>query len=118
MVISDCLTYLFPDATNGIDYTLRDNGDGLGVYIDQWNLTNTQPTTAQLEAAWVVISTANAWNLVRDQRVAMLLEADIEIFKAEDNAGNLTPLRVYRQALRDITKGPDANNPAWPTKPW
>ena len=44
-----------------------------------------------------------AGNIVRDIRNTLLTEADILIFKAEDLGQDTTLLRVYRQALRDIT---------------
>lgn len=42
-------------------------------------------------------------SVVRNQRNTLLAEADILIFKAEDLGQDVTALRGYRQALRDIT---------------
>lgn len=41
--------------------------------------------------------------IVRDRRNELLQAADILIFKAEDLGQDVTALRGYRQALRDIT---------------
>jgi hypothetical protein len=56
---------------------------------------------------------------IRKQRAPLLVNADIAINKAIDNGEDATPLRVYRQALRDITTtfANDLANVAWPVKP-
>jgi hypothetical protein len=56
---------------------------------------------------------------IRKQRAPLLAQADIAINKAVDNGEDATPLRVYRQALRDITTtfANDLVNVAWPVKP-
>jgi hypothetical protein len=56
---------------------------------------------------------------IRKQRAPLLAQADIAINKAIDNGEDATPLRVYRQALRDITItfANDLANVAWPVKP-
>ena len=56
---------------------------------------------------------------IRKQRAPLLIEADIAINKAADNNGNAADLRVYRQALRDITTtfADDLANVVWPVKP-
>ncbi len=54
---------------------------------------------------------------IRGEREALLEEADIEIFKLEDNGGDTSAWRKYRQELRDITKQADLENVIWPSKP-
>jgi hypothetical protein len=56
---------------------------------------------------------------IRKQREPLLISADIAINKAIDNNQDVTPLRVYRQALRDITATFASNlaNVVWPVKP-
>lgn len=56
---------------------------------------------------------------IRKQRTPLLIDADIAINKALDKGEDATALRVYRQALRDITTAfaNDLANVAWPVKP-
>jgi Phage tail assembly chaperone protein len=56
---------------------------------------------------------------IRKQRGPLLVEADIAINKALDKGEDTTALRVYRQALRDITTtfAGDLANVTWPVKP-
>lgn len=56
---------------------------------------------------------------IRKQRAPLLASADIAINKAIDKGEDTTALRVYRQALRDITTtfANDLANVAWPVKP-
>ena len=56
-------------------------------------------------------------DIARSDRVDLLEEADIEIYKLEDSGGDVSAWRTYRQALRDITKQSDPSNLTWPTKP-
>ena len=57
---------LFPDAVNGVDYELRDVGDG--PYIHSWALDAAQPTEAELLA----VSTVTEMDVVieRERRLA------------------------------------------------
>lgn len=48
----EAIIKLFPNAKPGIDFTVRDDSDGNGQYIEAWNLTEPQPTVAELQAAW------------------------------------------------------------------
>lgn len=56
---------------------------------------------------------------IRKQREPLLAQADIAINKAIDKDEDVTALRVYRQALRDITStfAGDLANVTWPVKP-
>lgn len=52
--------YLFPNAKSGIDFTVRDDGDGRGQFIDIWNLEQKQPSDEQLQNAWEEIQKNNS----------------------------------------------------------
>ena len=53
----------------------------------------------------------------RNWRDAELSDADIEIYKLEDNAGDTTACRAYRQALREYPQQPDFPSGTRPTAP-
>ncbi len=53
----------------------------------------------------------------RNWRDAELSNADIEIYKLEDSAGDTTVWRAYRKALRDYPQQPDFPNGTRPTAP-
>ena len=52
------------------DVMLRDDGDGKGAYIKEWNLDIAQPTDAQLSAQESAANTEEANNQVRATRRA------------------------------------------------
>tara|TARA_Y100000033_G_C2700107_1_gene88143 strand:- start:60 stop:389 length:330 start_codon:yes stop_codon:yes gene_type:complete len=52
------------------DVMLRDDGDGKGAYIKEWNLDIAQPTDAQLSAQESAANTEEANNNVRATRRA------------------------------------------------
>jgi len=64
-----------------------------------------------------VISNDEKLEDIRQRRVPLLEEADIEIYKLEDAGSNTSSWRTYRQQLRDITKQSDLDNISWPNKP-
>lgn len=93
---------------------------------EQFCMVNNEATLSQLHPDWgpnptVVttdITSNRQWDLVRDERMPKLIEADIEINKLEDQALDASAWRTYRQALRDIPQNQaDPNNITWPTKP-
>ena len=47
---------------------LQDDGAGVGPYIKTWNAAETQPTSAQLDAADAAATTAQALQTVQDTR--------------------------------------------------
>lgn len=118
MQLFHAIKHLHPEADPLRDFTLQDDSDGNGPYIAVWNLTAAQPTPSELGAAWAEISASLAWDPVRAARLPLLDAADIAINKAEDQGKDLTPLRTYRQALRDVTKGLNPDQPVWPPRPW
>ena len=68
---------LFSNAVNGGDYTLRDNSDGAGPFIDRWDRVEPKPTVAELTSV-----TAGQIQAVRDAdvdiRAALLLSRAID----------------------------------------
>ncbi|HHX8575402.1 TPA: phage tail assembly chaperone [Vibrio alginolyticus] len=58
------------------------------------------------------------WELIREQREPLLVEADHLVETALDTGVDEKPFRQYRQALRDITETfSDAKDVVWPQKP-
>lgn len=51
MELWKALAYLFPDADPLHDYILRDDGDGKGPYISEWQLSQPKPTSEQIVSA-------------------------------------------------------------------
>ena len=62
-MLYETIKHLYPDAVNGVDYKLRDDADGKGPYIHEWNLNVPKPTAAQLKSAegevWSKVLCAN-----------------------------------------------------------
>lgn len=52
MNIAHAITKLHPGASSLHDFSVRDDNDGRGPYIDHWNLPAPLPTQAELEAAY------------------------------------------------------------------
>ncbi|WP_255835946.1 XkdW family protein [Bacillus sp. FS02] len=44
------IKYLYPNAELGVDYSVRDDGEGQ--FIDKWSLDDPMPSDEVLEAAW------------------------------------------------------------------
>lgn len=70
-----------------------------------------------VKAAYELLADDRQKEVLRYQRKPLLEEADILIYKAEDTGASTTALRVYRQALRDVTAQIDIYNVTWPVKP-
>ena len=51
MNIATAIQFLFPTAINGIDYEVRNDGDGQ--FIALWNIESPEPTNDELSVAWV-----------------------------------------------------------------
>lgn len=116
MQLFQAITHLFPGAASERDFVLQD--DGAGPYIAQWNLAAPVPSQEDLEGAWAAHLEATKWDGVRVLRAPLLTEADVAYNKAVDQGKDILPISQYRQALRDITKGPDPAAVVWPAKPW
>jgi hypothetical protein len=59
----------------------------------------------------------DARDVLREIREPLLVDADWMVQRAEDQGGDVSAWRAYRQALRDVTAQPDPLNVVWPTKP-
>ncbi len=53
MNLARALIYLFPNTCMMKDILVRDDGEG--AYIDQWNISDPQPTQEQLDQAWIEV---------------------------------------------------------------
>jgi hypothetical protein len=75
--------------------------------------------TKKLDAAVAGYVYKPSFETIRALRKPLLDEADWRILRAEDanDPEALLALRVYRQALRDVTLQ-DAAKLEWPKKPW
>lgn len=52
------IMHLFPNADPIKDFIVKDDADGTAPYIAEWNLSEPQPTEAELAAAWVQVKDA------------------------------------------------------------
>ena len=78
----------------------------------------TEEEFSAIESLVAANSSFKSWEDARKKRVSLLKEADWRIERADDNGLDSSPMRAYRQALRDITKQSDPDNVVWPVKPW
>ena len=84
------------------DVLLRDNSDGQGVFIAEWNLAIAKPTFEQLEQYDVQADFNIAMADLRQKRNRLLSATD---YLALSDNTMTEEVRTYRQALRDITEG-------------
>jgi hypothetical protein len=54
------ILHMYPNTNPVTDFTVQDDSDGNGPYITHWNLTDPQPTDAELLAAWDSMQPTNA----------------------------------------------------------
>ena len=104
---------------------LRDDSDGNGIYIHEWNLDIPKPTMAQLDAMEALIPAYEfkiALKQLREKRNQLLKDCDYTVLP--DSV--LTPAKKaewmnYRTALRNITQGlttvEQINSLAFPVPP-
>jgi hypothetical protein len=59
MNIAPAIIHLFPQANPMMDFVVRDDSDGNGAYIAQWNLEEPEPTEEELQAAWESLNTVS-----------------------------------------------------------
>ncbi|GGG06710.1 hypothetical protein GCM10010912_59210 [Paenibacillus albidus] len=60
MNIASAILHLFPGKSPLKDFEIRDDSDGKGPYIAEWNLEEPQPTEEELQAAWEAYLEAEA----------------------------------------------------------
>ena len=100
------------------DVLLKDDSNGLGAYIKEWNLDIAQPTMAQLDTYNTAAELSDALQVIRTKRNKLIAETDYLALSDNTLSANMS---TYRQALRDITNGlttiEQVNNVTWPIKP-
>ena len=93
----------------GAEWVLR--GDVLE-WMDQ---TQTEPTTAEIDAEVIRLTAEQPWAELRQRRNQLLTETD---YLALADSTLTDEMRSYRQALRDLPANTvDPANPVWPVKP-
>jgi hypothetical protein len=93
----------------GAEWVLR--GDVLE-WMDQ---TQTEPTTAEIEAEVARLTAEQPWEELRQRRNQLLAETDHLALSDHVLSAEMT---AYRQALRDLPANTvDPANPVWPVKP-
>ena len=93
----------------GAEWVLR--GDVLE-WMDQ---TQTEPTTAEIDAEVIRLTAEQPWAELRQRRNQLLTETD---YLALSDSTLTDEMRSYRQALRDLPANTvDPANPVWPVKP-
>ena len=115
MNIAITLQYLFPDSIPRVDCLVVD--DGSGQRIAEWNLVDPQPSSEQLNAAWLAANSSNEWGLVREKRAILLDNSDwTQLSDVPLSDEKKAEWVSYRQALRDITTQPEGSV-SWPVEP-
>lgn len=124
MVKAEAIYALHPEARPEIDFSLRDDGDGKGAYIEFWNVSTLgpQPSQAELDigqAVWDDGKTEYQWSEVRKKRTLILRGNDwTHTTDSPLSIGKKTEWAIYRQSLRDIPQDfTSVNDIIWPTEP-
>src|SRR5206468_3823171 len=52
MELARAIMQMYPNAEPMVDFTVRNDSNGLGDYIETWNILDPQPTQEQLNTAW------------------------------------------------------------------
>jgi len=92
-----------------IDFVLRDNSDGNGVYIHEWNSSSPQPTVAEIESAyaeWQAEYDAQEYARNRQAEYPSINELVVALWEnvVEERAASVIELEGLRQAVK--TKHP------------
>ena len=112
---------LYPTADDS-DFTLKDNSDGNGAFLDYWNTTKlgAEPTLASLDAqiSDEEIISEYKWGEIRAKRNQLLKDSDYTMLKDYPTTVSEQEWTTYRQSLRDIPQ--TFSNPddvTYPDKP-
>ncbi len=112
---------LYPTADDS-DFTLKDNSDGNGAFLDYWNTTKlgAEPTLASLDAqiSDEEIISEYKWGEIRKERNQLLKDSDYTMLKDYPTTVSEQEWTTYRQSLRDIPQ--TFSNPddvTYPDKP-
>lgn len=87
------------------------------IYENEIELVADDPIVFPSDEAVDAALIEQKWDVIRDKRAPLLIEADWLVQRAEDQGVGVSEARTYRQALRDVTKQPDPENVIWPVKP-
>ena len=113
---------LYPTADDS-DFTLKDNSDGNGAFLDYWNTTKlgAEPTLASLDAqiSDEEIISEYKWGEIRAKRNQLLKDSDYIMFPdITISAEKKEEWETYRQSLRDIPQDYDSpDEVVYPDKP-
>ena len=69
--------------TSAVDFRLRDNSDGVGVFISEWNSASPQPSVVEIEAAhteWQTAYDAQAYARNRKAEYPAIVDQLDDIF--------------------------------------
>lgn len=81
--------------------------------VDTWKFIEGKGLVTDIESV-----EGEKWKSIRALRDAKLAQSDTYVIRTVESGGDLEPLKVYRQALRDITNQLDIENIEWPTLPY
>lgn len=124
MVKVEAIYALYPEAQPEIDFSLRDDSDGKGAYIEFWNeaTLGLQPNQAALDAGqagWDAGTMDYQWSRIRERRNLRLRQNDwTQIADSQLIEAKRAEWATYRQALRDIPQDfISVNDIIWPAEP-
>lgn len=124
MVKVEAIYALHPTAQPEVDFSLRDDSDGSGAYIEFWNvgILGPQPDQAELDAGqaiWNAGTTKYQWDKIRGDRNLLLRGNDwTHTTDSPLSVGKKTEWAIYRQELRDIPQSfTSVNDIVWPIEP-
>jgi hypothetical protein len=88
-----------------IDFVLRDNSDGNGVYIYEWNSSSPQPTVAEIESAnteWQTEYDSQEYARNRQAEYPSINELIVALWEnvVEERAASVISLEATRQAIK------------------
>ena len=88
-----------------IDFVLRDNSDGNGVYMYEWNSSSPQPTVAEIESAyaeWQAEYDSQEYARNRQAEYPSLDDLIVALWEGvvEERMASVTQLEAERQAVK------------------
>jgi hypothetical protein len=111
------IKYLYPTITDE-QFQLKDDSEGQGVYITQWDYEQPKPTLEQLEAVSEKADIAFRLKAIRLLRNVKLRACDwTHVVDNPLSKEQQKQWAEYRQLLRDFIKTCDPFNPVWPVEP-
>ena len=88
-----------------IDFVLRDNSDGNGVYMYEWNSSSPQPTVAEIESAyaeWQAEYDSQEYARNRQAEYPSINDLIVALWEnvVEERASAVVSLEAVRQAVK------------------